>query len=409
MQMKRLSAIAFGHFAIDILNSSIALILTVLSGKFDLSISQIGLAAMIYTFAASLTQPFFGILADHWRGRWLGAISVAWTALFFGLAAFMPNYALLVTCLTIGALGSGAFHPVGMINASAAGGPYPTTATSIFFLLGQSGLALGPITAGLVLQTMEIQVGMPLMAVGVLPAVLMMAVYLNSPIVTPTHVVPAQAKAAPQVHHTPQVHYQGKAAYSALVVGSAFVLVIALRATTMQSLVTLLPKYFADLGYQPALYGGMIGIFSLGGAFGTFLGGYLGDRYQRRTVLFLSTLLSVPFCYGLLHTSGWLFWPMAAVAGGLLNVPHSILVIMAQQFLPARKGMMGGAVLGFMFASGAAMAWVASWFADVVGLAPVLTLLAFIPIGAAVSALALPSAQRRTVAEIVAGAPAAAD
>lgn len=400
MQIKRLSAIAFGHFSIDILSSSIALILTVLSGKFDLSISQIGLAAMIYTFAASLTQPLFGILADYVRGRWLAAISVAWTALFFGLAAFMPNYALLVTCLTVGALGSGAFHPVGIINAAVAGGPYPTTATSIFFLLGQSGLALGPIIAGLVLQSMDIAVGMPLMALGVVPAVLMMGVYLRHPMLST-----APAKAKSQANASAQ----NNTARNTLLVGIAFILVITLRVTTSQSLVTLLPKYLADLGYQPAVYGSMVGIFSFGGAIGTFIGGYLGDRYSRRTLLFLATLLSIPFSYGLLHTSGWLFWPMAALAGGLLNVPHSILVVMAQEFLPKRQGMMGGAALGFTFASGAAMAWVASWFADLVGLAPVLSVLAFIPIGAALSALALPPAQPRTVAETPATAGAAAD
>lgn len=401
MQIKRLSAIAFGHFSIDVLNSSIALILTVLSGKFELSISQIGLAAMIYTFAASLTQPFFGILADYVQGRWLAAISVAWTAFCFGLAAFMPNYPLLVACLTVGALGSGAFHPVGILNAAAAGGPYPTTATSLFFLLGQSGLALGPITAGLVLQSMDIGVGMPLMALGALPAVLLMGYYLRQPLVM---VAPAKAP-APATRQSSST----KVARNALMVGTAFILVITLRVTTSQSLVTLLPKYFADLGYQPALYGSMVGIFSFGGAIGTFIGGYLGDRYSRRLLLVLATLLSIPFAYGLLHTSGWLFWPMAALAGGLLNVPHSILVVMAQEFLPKRQGMMGGAALGFTFASGAVMAWIASWFADLVGLAPVLTLLAFVPIGAAISALALPAAQPRTIAETPASAPAAAD
>jgi len=71
--------------------------------------------------------------------------------------------------------------------------------------------------------------------------------------------------------------------------------------------------------------------------------------------------------------------------------------------------MMGGAALGFTFASGAAMAWVASWFGDLVGLAPVLSVLAFIPIGAALSALALPPAHARTVAERPAAVPAAAD
>jgi FSR family fosmidomycin resistance protein-like MFS transporter len=400
MQIKRLSAIAFGHFSIDVLSSSIALILTVLSAKFELSISQIGLAAMIYTFAGSLTQPFFGILADYMRGRWLGAISVAWTALFYGLAAFMPNYPLLVTCLTIGALGSGLFHPVGMINAAAAGGPYPATATSIFFLLGQSGLALGPIVAGFVLQSMNIEVGMPLMALGALPAVLVMAVYLSSPMMVASK-GKAPARSAPTG--------QSNVARRALWVGIAFMLVITLRVTTSQSLVTLLPKYFADLGYQPALYGSMIGIFSLGGAIGTFVGGYLGDRYSRRNLLFVATLLSVPFSYGLLHTTGWLFWPLAFLAGALLNVPHSVLVVMAQEFLPKRQGMMGGAALGFTFASGAVMAWIASWFADLVGLAPVLSILAFVPIGAALSALALPAAQPRTIDDSSLSAPAAAD
>lgn len=400
MQTKRLSAIAFGHFSIDILSSSIALILTVLSGKFDLSISQIGLAAMIYTFAASLTQPLFGILADYVRGRWLAAISVAWTAFFFGLAAFMPNYLLLVTCLTVGALGSGAFHPVGIINAAAAGGPYPTTATSIFFLLGQSGLALGPIIAGLVLQSMNIETGMPLMALGTLPAILMMGVYLRQPMMM------AAAKTTGQASRQ---NNSSATARNALIVGLAFILVITLRVTTSQSLVTLLPKYFADLGYQPALYGSMVGIFSFGGAIGTFIGGYLGDRYSRRSLLVFSTLLSIPFSYGLLHTTGWLFWPMAALAGGLLNVPHSILVVMAQEFLPKRQGMMGGAALGFTFASGAAMAWLASWFADLIGLAPVLSLLAFVPVGAALSALALPAAHARPVTEGPASAGVAAD
>lgn len=401
MHTKRLGAIAFGHFSIDILNSSLALILTVLSGKFALSISQIGLAAMIYTFAASLTQPIFGILADYVRGRWLAAISVAWTALFFGLAAFMPTYPLLVACLTVGALGSGAFHPVGIINAAAAGGPYPTTATSVFFLLGQSGLALGPITAGLIFQQLDITVGMPLMALGALPAVVLMGIYLRQPMLIAT-----TAKAAPT---TARDHQATQRASSAYVVLTAFILVITLRVTTSQSLVTLLPKYFADLGYQPALYGSMVGIFSLGGAMGTFIGGYLGDRYSRRTLLFLSTLLSIPFCYGLLHTTSWLFWPLAALAGALLNMPHSILIVMAQEFLPKRQGMMGGAALGFTFASGAAMAWLASWFADLVGLAPVLTVLAFVPIGAALSALALPAAQRRIAAVPAPPTPASAD
>jgi FSR family fosmidomycin resistance protein-like MFS transporter len=402
MNVRRLSAVAFGHFSIDVLNSSIAVILTILSGKFDLSISQIGLAAMIYTFAASLTQPLFGILADYLQGRWLGAISVAWTGLFYGLAAFAPSYPLLVTCLTIGALGSGAFHPVGMVNAAAAGGPYPTTATSIFFLLGQTGLAIGPMVGGLLLQYVDITIGLPLLALSVLPAVAMMAFYLRQPL----SIVPHAATPLPPA---PGTRPSTAARRSTAIVITAFIAVVALRAATVQSLTTLLPKYFADLGYTSGTYGVMIGVFAFAGALGTFLGGYLGDRVNRRLTLFASTLLSVPFCFLLLRVDGWLFYLAAACAGALLNIPHSILIIMAQRLLPKREGMIGGAVLGFMFASGAALAWLASWFADQVGLLTVLSLLAFVPIGAAFSALLLPSTRQIEQPVPPTGAPAAAD
>ncbi len=448
MNIKRLSAVGLGHFSIDVLNSSIAVLLTVLSGKFDLSISQIGLAAMIYTFAASLTQPFFGMLADYLQGRWLGAISVAWTASFFALAAFMPSYPLLVTCLTIGALGSGAFHPVGMINAAAAGGRYPTTATSVFFLLGQSGLALGPMAAGLLLQYLDIRVGLPLLALSTVPAIVLMALHLSQamaitpdetdaqdqqlvasdPIAeeaatpaaaTPTSTIPPHTIPSPALQSATVSSVTGEQRVSSVtgeqrvssvtgeqktgnmwqsrvVIFTAFLVVVAFRAATMQSLVTLLPRFFSDQGFASGTYGMMIGVFAFAGALGTFFGGYLGDRVNRRLTLFFSTLLSVPFCYALLQVEGWLFYPMAAMAGALLNIPHSILIIMAQRLLPKREGMMGGMVLGFMFASGAIMTWIASWLADLFGLGLVLSLLALLPTGAAFSALLLPSTRTPT-------------
>ena len=144
MNGKRLFAASYGHFSIDILNSSIPIILTAVATNFNLDVSQIGLAAMIYTFAASLTQPLFGFLVDKVRGRWIAGIGLAWTMSFYAAAPFMPSYPLLVACLTLGALGSGAFHPAGMVNATMAGGAKPTTATSLFFVGGQSGLAIGP-------------------------------------------------------------------------------------------------------------------------------------------------------------------------------------------------------------------------------------------------------------------------
>jgi predicted MFS family arabinose efflux permease len=191
----------------------------------------------------------------------------------------------------------------------------------------------------------------------------------------------------------------------------AFVLLITLRATTQQGFTTLLPKYFADQGYSPDRYGAMLGMLGLAGATGTFVGGWLGDRFNRRMVIFVAMTLGALFSLLMLYTDGWHYAVVALVAGLLMNMPHSILIIMAQRLLPARKGMVGGAVLGLMFASGAATAGVASWIADSVGLPLVLAVIALAPLGAALCALLLPSTRgaERPLHTAKKGAVSAAD
>lgn len=396
MDVKRLSAASLGHFSIDVLNSSVAMILVYLSGRFDLSVSQIGFGAMVYTIFAAFTQPVFGALADRWRGRWLAGIGVLWTALFFAIAVAMPNYPAFLFCLTIGAWGSGALHAAGMVNANAAGGARnPTTAMSVFFLFGQAGLALGPIVAGFYLERIGL-IGMAYAALATLPVVVLMFAWMRHPIIE--EVLPARA---------PTEEGGTARRRAAAVVVMLFVLLIALRATTWQSFVTLLPKLYDDQGIAPSVYGQMLGVFAFASALGTLAGGMLGDRYNRRMVIFASTSLSVPFCVALLNTDGWLFILAAGMAGALLNVPHSIILVMAQQLLPTRKGMVGGLVLGFMFANGAVGTWLAALVADQIGLPAVLMGIAFLPAAAAVCAILLPPtrARNRPVSEpAVAGA-----
>ena len=47
-----------------------------------------------------------------------------------------------------------------------------------------------------------------------------------------------------------------------------------------QGYATLLPAYFATQGLAPERFGIMLGIFAFAGAFGTLLGGFLGDRFN---------------------------------------------------------------------------------------------------------------------------------
>jgi len=375
MNLRRLSSVSLGHLAIDILSSSVAMILTVLAVPFDLSNSQIGLGVMIYQFVGSLTQPYFGVLADRMGGRWLGAVGLAWTATFYFAATYATNYPVLLLLMSLAALGSAAFHPQGAMNASSAGGVRSSSSTAIFFLLGQTGLALGPALAGFLLEQSGLA-GVRILAAASLPLVFLMAFWLHQPANFSQRQSAGGGKPATQQNLRRSVFV-------------AFVLAVALRATMQSGYYGLLPKFLADNGYSPSEYGLMVGIFSLTLAIGTLGGGILGDRISHRTLLIWACLLSTPFAIWMLHSSGWAFGVAAAFGGLLVGVPHSILVVMAQNLLPKRQGLASGAVLGFMFAAGAAGTGLAGWAADYVTLPTVLLVIALLPLGAGVAAFFL--------------------
>ncbi len=399
MNLQRLGAVSVGHMAIDILNSSVAMILTVLAVPFALTNSQIGLGVMIYTLMGSLSQPYFGWLADRVDGRWLGALGLLWTAAFYYGATFSQSYEMLVLLMAVASLGSGAFHPQGAMNASAAGKQQASTATSIFFLLGQMGLAFGPMITGVLLEDIGMR-GPRIMAIASLPFVVWMARGLRKPVehshsqATPTE---PSRQASSSVRQGDQ-----------WLLLTAFAVLVALRATVQQTFYGLLPKYFADLGFMPSDYGFMVGFISVAIALGTMCGGILGDRYNQPKILLWALFASVPFSWLMLdilpfqqscgvaeqlslfcsqlwqqHAS-WLFYVLMFGSGFLIGVPHSILVVMAQRLLPRRQGLASGAILGFTFATGAAGMGLASWIADIVSLSAVVHVITLLPCLAAI-------------------------
>ncbi len=169
---------------------------------------------------------------------------------------------------------------------------------------------------------------------------------------------------------------------AAAIVVTAFVLFIMLRSGTAQGYATLLPAYFATQGLPPERFGIMLGIFAFAGAFGTLLGGFLGDRFNRKYLMVGASILSAPFALMMLYADGIPYVITAILAGLFLSIPHSILVVMTQELAPHRRGLVGGLVLGFIFASGSTMAWLEALAADQFGLQVVLSVVALFPLAA---------------------------
>lgn len=351
----------------DILNSSVAILLTALVGSFELSNAELAWGITSYYVLSAVPMPLFGMLADRWQGRWLSQGGLLWTILAFAYAPYTPNYLALLGVLAVGGLGSAAFHAASTRTATLSGGlKQKGTSTSAFFFLGQIGLSTGPVLAGLIIGLVG-PVGITYMALAALPMVAVMGFLLHKPLQRQTALDGSVAGPS-------------RAGVTMMVGPVLLAIYIIMRSATMQNYMSLLPKYFADQGLESAVYGARTGMLILGGSAGTLVGGILGDYISRKKIMIWSLWLSIPFLFLVLNQDGWIFYAAAFTAGFITNTAHSIIIVQAQSMLPQREGLASGLALGIMFASGAFTTGLAGTAADIWSLPGIMYFLAFLPL-----------------------------
>ncbi len=345
-------AVVAAHLGVDLINSQNTVLLAFLSVPLGLSNSIVGLVSTLYRLMGSVSQPVFGGLADRFGTRWVVGGGVLWLAGFFS-AAMLTHGTLSLVLLVIAAGGSAAFHPAGVMEATlsgqAAGARLETTATSFFFLFGQTGLSVGPAIGGLLLDHLGPQ-GLLLLLIFALPAGGYATTLVNggSP---PTH---TKSRAQPT-----------KVVRPALWILVAFGGLAVIRMWVQFNFAVYLPKYYADLGYDPTIYGLIAGLFMAGVAVANVTGGWLGDRHRRWPLVVGSLVLSV-IPIGLFPWLGPTEWTyvLTPLAGALIGMSHSLVIVHAQKLMPSRMGTASGLALGLTFASGSLGALVSGVQAD---------------------------------------------
>ena len=394
-------AVALGHMTNDIFASMGPVLLAFLSVDIlSITNTQIGAAVSAQQMTGALSQPLFGWLADRTGGRWqrlIGAGGVAWMAamLMLSLAlALTGRFWLMIIPYALAALGSGAFHPVGTMLAAESDKDHAASHVSYFFLMGQSGLAIGPALAGFLLDQAN-PAGGPqvtvtpifIMALFALPAVLFTAFAMQ-----PTKRVHARQ----DMPHT-ETRSTGLSASVPIRALVILALMVALRSLAQPGLVAFIPVLFQQKGWGPTEYGLITSSFWIAsGMAGVFLG-HLADRHDRRHIIAFSLLLAVPALFFLpVVTAKPVAFALAIATGALTGGSHSVIVVLSQSLLPGSKGLASGATLGFIFATGALGSLIIGNLSDQIGLASAFQVVAGVVVMAGLMALFLPAGTQTT-------------
>ena len=401
-------SVCIGHLTNDVFASMAPVILTFLAASMlPMSNAQIGLAVSLAQLLGALTQPFFGIAADRSGGRWIGSLGLAFHVCLFTLAmllaAWTRQYWLMFLPLVLAPIGSGALHPVGALHAAEAVPRRSAFNMALFFLMGQTGLALGPAIAGILLDVANpdplgmlgrtvgatgfgVQDNLQptiLLALVSIPGILLMAI--NIPKGHEHHLQRSKRDEDPA---------NGRREHFPLLAFMILGVIVLLRGLGQQGSVSFVPVLFEQKGWDPAAYGTITSSYWIASAVSGLLFGRLADRFDRRKVMLLSMLASAPAFYFLPAFEGPIAFILAIAAGGLSGGAHSIIVVLAQDLIPKRKGFASGAILGFIFGTGAIGTLIIGAVSDVIGLATTFQIVALVIAVAGALSMLLPKRGR---------------
>src|SRR5271155_1832076 len=143
-------ALSFSHLLNDMMQSLIPALYPMIKSQYGLSFVQIGLMTTAMQVTSSMLQPIVGLAADRRPQPYSLSVGMGATLIGVLVLAKAGTYPTLLLGSALVGIGSAVFHPEASRVARMASGGRHGLAQSLFQVGGNSGQALGPLAAALV-------------------------------------------------------------------------------------------------------------------------------------------------------------------------------------------------------------------------------------------------------------------
>jgi MFS transporter, FSR family, fosmidomycin resistance protein len=377
---KPLLLIAISHAFADLSVGALPILLPFFKSAFGLSYAQLGFIVLMQNFTSSTIQPLFGYITDRLSLPWLIPAGLLLAGIGTAATGLAISYPMLLGIVIITGLGSAAFHPpaakaVHMISAIQTRGQ----SMSIYSLGGNLGQACGSV---LMMALLSLPGSLNNTLYFCLPAVVLSALlWWNIPRSSPDDRprVVADRKGAPKA----------PIPYALLAILLSYIF---FRSSIAASLTTYIPLYYADYLGGSHLYASyLLSGYLLSGVPGTYIGGILGDRFGRKTVIMGSMVLVLPLLSLLQYATGYWAFPVVMATGFVYIASFSSTIVLAQEMMPGYEALGASLTLGFSIGLGGIAVTLMGYIADHFGGVPsVFSTIAVIPVAALCFAFFLP-------------------
>ena len=352
-----LLTVSFCHLLDDTMHSMLPAIYPMLKDEFGLSFLQIGIITFVLQITSSIIQPFVGLYADKHHSWWQLPVSMIFTLIGIFMLSYANSFYVILLSVSLFGLGSSIFHPQGSQVAQQASGGRKGLAQSIFQVGGNGGFALGPLFAALIVIPVGLSGVRWFAFIAILLAIIL--VYIGK-----WHV-----KQTKQVHKKGRTQWTTAKTYSRYqIYGFVFILFVLMFSKnfyteSMTSYFTffLIEKFGISIQYsQVCLF-----VFLAAEVVGTLLGGWIGDRYGRKNVIWFSIFGAAPFTIMLPYINslaGTIL--LSALIGLIIASAFSAILVYATDLMPNHIGTIAGIFYGLSFGLGGVGSSFFGWLAD---------------------------------------------
>ncbi|HXQ53929.1 MAG TPA: MFS transporter [Stellaceae bacterium] len=378
-------ALSFSHLLNDMIASLVPAIYPLFKTSFALDYAEIGLITLTYQCTASVFQPLVGLYTDHRPRPYSLAAGMGFTLLGLGFLSYASSFALILTAAGLVGLGSSIFHPEASRVARMASGGRHGLAQSLFQVGGNAGSSLGPLLAAFIV----IPRGQGSIVWFTLAALLAMVVLTR---------VGTWYKRRQAAVRTRLRVQDGLARLPTRTIVWSLAVLLALMFSKFfytAGLTNFYIFYLMDRFDMPIATAQIyLFAFLASVAFGTLIGGPLGDRIGGKYVIWGSILGVFPFTLALPYAD--LFWTgiLTILIGVIMASAFSAILVYAQELVPGRVGTIGGLFFGLAFGMAGIAAAVLGYLADQTSITYVYELCSFLPLIGLLT-MFLPEIERR--------------
>lgn len=370
-----LLVLSLTHLLNDLIQSLIPAVYPILKDTYTLDFVQIGMITLTFQISASLLQPVVGFYTDNHPMPYSTIVGMMFTLCGLVGLGFASTYPLILVSAACIGIGSSIFHPEATRMARNASGGRQGLAQGIFQIGGQTGSALGPLLAALIIVPHG-QFSLTWFAFVALLAIVLMIWTAGQHTEIRKRV--AAAKASVAKAHADQPAHAQKTVLVGLVV---LTLLMFSKNAYNQSFSSFYTFYLIDR-FQVTVQTSqvMLFLFLVASAVGSLIGGIVGDRIGRYRIIWISVLGPLPLTLLLPYVD--FFWTgvLTVMINLIMASAFAAILIYAMELAPNRIGLIGGLFYGLNFGLGGIAAAILGGMADTIGIERVYQFCSFLPL-----------------------------